>query len=79
MNFNILFCFGVILFRNKAINNISNNDLDSERKVTLVSATPLKEVRKCVISFKLIGNKCTSFKIQKLQKMESRFLSTSTP
>lgn len=43
-------------------------DLDSERKVKLDSATIFKEKRKHAISLKLIGNRCTSFKIQKRQK-----------
>lgn len=50
------------------MNNIYNDDFDSERKVKLGSPTIFKEVRKCVISFKLIGYGCTSFKIQKVQK-----------
>lgn len=33
-----------MLFRNKAINNIYNDELDSERKVTLGSAPTFKEV-----------------------------------
>lgn len=43
-------------------------DLDSESNVKLALATIFKEVRKHAISFKLIGNRCTSFKIQKVQK-----------
>lgn len=45
-----------MLFRNKATNSICSDDLDSERRVILGSATTLKEVRKCVICFKLRGN-----------------------
>lgn len=43
-------------------------DPDSERKVHLHSAAIFKEVRKHAISFRIIGNRCTSFKIQKGQK-----------
>lgn len=53
---------GIMLFRKKAniINNIYNYDLDSESKVKLGSATIFKAVRKHVIYFKSLGDRCTS-------------------
>lgn len=53
-----------MLFRNKATNNISSDDLDSERRVILGSATTLEEVRKCVIGFKLRDNRYTKSRTQ---------------